>query len=71
MANSFSKQLNKDFLFNIKNAGKYISNLPKCEEDKKDAFVSECSSTSERFIQPNRKTYITAVAGENFNRKNK
>ena len=76
--NPFSKQLNKDFLFNIKTGTqaskdmeKYLLTLFKCGEEKRDVFVSECSSTSERFIKPIRKTTITTFASENFERKNK
>ena len=50
---------------------KYLLTLFKCGEEKRDVFVSECSSTSERFIKPIRKTTITTFASENFERKNK
>ena len=57
--NPFSKQLNKDFLFNIKtdtqaskDVEKYLLTLFNCGGEKRDVFVSECSSTSEQFIKP-------------------
>ena len=45
--------------------------LLKCGEEKRDVFVSECSSTSEQFIQPIHKKNITTFARENLERKNK
>ena len=73
----FSKQL-KDFLFSIKtgtqaskDVEKYLLILFKCGEEKRDVFVRECSSTSERFIKPIHKTTVTTFASENFERKNK
>ena len=55
--NPFSKQINKDFLFDIKinrqaskNVQKHLLPLFKCGEEKRDVFISECSSTSEQFI---------------------
>ena len=70
--NHFSKQLNKD-LFNIKtgtqaskDVEKYLLILFKCGEEKRDVFVRECSSTSERFIKPIHKTTVTTFASENF-----
>ena len=75
--NPFSKQL-KDFLFNIKtgtkaskDVEKYLLILFKCGEEKRDVFVRECSSTSERFIKPIQKTTITTFASENFEKKKK
>ena len=75
--NPFSKQL-KDFLFNIKtgtqaskDVEKYLLILFKCGEEKRDVFVRECSSTSERFLKPIHKTTVTTFASENFERKNK
>ena len=78
MVNPFSKQINKGFLFNIKidqqvskNVEKYLLTFFKCGEEKRDVFVSECSSTSEQFIELICKTTITTFASENFERKNK
>ena len=50
---------------------KYLLTLFKCGEEKRDVFLSECSSTSEQFIEPIRKITITTFASENFERKNK
>ena len=76
--NPFSKQINKGFLFSIKidkqaskNVEKYLLTLFKCGEEKRDVFVSECSSTSEQFIELIRKTTITTFASKNFEGKNK
>ena len=76
--NPFSKQINKDFLFDIKinrqaskNVQKHLLPLFKCGEEKRDVFVSDCSSTSEQFIEPIYKTTITTFASESFKRKNK
>ena len=76
--NRISKQLSKDFLFNLKpgahaskNVEKYFLTLFKCGEEKRDVFLSECSSTSEQFIETIRKTTIAIFASENFERKNK
>ena len=70
----FSKQPNKDFLFNIKtgtqaskDVEKYLLTLLKCGNER-DVFASECSSTSERFIKSIRKTRITTFPSENFER---
>ena len=49
---------------------KYLLTLLKCGDEKRDVFVSECSSTSERFIKHIRKTTITTFASENFERNN-
>ena len=49
---------------------KYLLTLLKCGDEKRDVFVSECSSTSERFTKPIRKTTITIFASENFERNN-
>ena len=50
---------------------KYILTLFKCGEGKRDVFVCECSSTSERFIKPIRKPASATFASKNFERKNK
>ena len=50
---------------------KHLLPLFKCGEEKRDVFVSECSSTSEQFIEPIYKTTITTFASESFKRKNK
>ena len=49
----------------------YLLTWFKRGEQKRDIFVSECSSTSEWFIEPIRKTTIATFARENFERKNK
>ena len=74
----FQNNLTKIFLFNIKtgtqalkDVERYLLILFKCGEEKKDIFVSECSSTSEGFVKPIRKTIITTFASENFERKYK
>ena len=48
---------------------KYILTLFKCGEEKRDVFLSECSSTSERFIKSIRKTTNATFASNNFERK--
>ena len=48
---------------------KYLLTLFKCGEEKRDVFLSECSSTSEKFIEPICKITITTFASENFERK--
>ena len=50
---------------------KYLLTLFKCGEEKRDVFLSECSSTSERFIKSIRKTTNATFASNNFERKNK
>ena len=50
---------------------KYLLTSFKCGEEKRDVFVRECSSTSERFIKPTHKTTIAASASKNFERKKK
>ena len=50
---------------------KYLLILFKCGEEKRDVFVSECSSTSEQFIELICKITITNFASGNFERKNK
>ena len=74
----FQNNLTKIFLFNIKtgtqalkDVERYLLILFKCGDEKKDVFVSECSSTSEGFVKPIRKTIITTFASENFERKYK
>ena len=63
--NPFSKQLNKDFLFNIKTGTqppkkfeKYLLTLLKCGEEKRDVFAFEFSTTFSRFTKPVHKTTI-------------
>ena len=53
-----------------KNVEKYRLTLFKFGEEKRDVFLSECSSTYERFIHPICKATITFVS-ENFQRENK
>ena len=48
---------------------KYLLALFKCGGEKRDVSVSECSSTSEKFIETIRKITITTFASENFERK--
>ena len=50
---------------------KYILTLFKRGEEKRHLFLSECSSTSEQFVETIRKTTIAIFASENFERKNK
>ena len=42
----------------------------KCGQEKRDVFVSDCSSRSEQFIQSFCKTTFTTFASKNFERKN-
>ena len=50
---------------------KYILTLFKCGEEKRDVFLSECSSTSERFIKSIPNTTNASFASNDFERKNK
>ena len=48
---------------------KYLLALFKRGGEKRDVSVSECSSTSEKFIEPIRKITIATFASEHFERK--
>ena len=78
MVNPFSKQLNKEFLFNIKtgtqaskNVENYLLTWFKCGVEKRDVFVFEFSSIYARFIKAIHKATITIFARKGFERKNK
>ena len=76
--NPFKEEVNKDILFNI-NTGfqasikteNYLLTTLAVGEQRRDAFIAECSDNSDRFSKPISKVTITNFASENFQKKNK